>query len=130
MAKKFYKEDNEVIPAIKFEDDQPVGFTEITDEIEIKRLYKLQYNYRTSDGKDYVLDFTTDRYIDVLNGTYTEAEVFALENHIKDLYDQLSSGLWLTAKNTNENLSLSGIYDQSMKDSIQAELDAYVIEKY
>lgn len=130
MARKFYKENNEAIPAIKFENSLPTGFTEITDETEIKRLYKIQYGYRISDGKNFVLDFTTEKYVDVLNGTYTEAEVFALENHIKDLYDQLNNGWWLTAQNTNSVLILDGIYNQAMKDNIQAVIDEYVTNNY
>ncbi len=130
MARKFYKENGELIPAIKFENSLPTGFTEITDETEIKRLYKIQYGYRISDGKNFVLDFTTDKYVDVLNGTYTEAEVFALENHIKDLYDQLNNGWWLTAQNTNNVLILDGIYNQTMKDSIQAVINEYVTNNY
>jgi len=130
MARKFYKENGESIPAIKFENSLPTGFTEITDETEIKRLYKIQYGYRISDGKSFVLDFTTDKYIDVLNGTNTEAEVFALENHIKDLYDQLNNGWWLTAQNTNNVLILDGIYNQTMKDSIQAVINEYVTNNY
>lgn len=130
MARKFYKENNEAIPAIKFENSLPTGFTEITDETEIKRLYKIQYGYRISDGKNFVLDFTTDKYVDVLNGTYTEAEVFALENHIKDLYDQLNNGWWLTAQNTNNVLILDGIYNQAMKDSIQTVINEYVTNNY
>ena len=130
MARKFYKENNETIPAIKFDNSLPTGFTEITDETEIKRLYKIQYGYRISDGKNFVLDFSTDKYVDVLNGTYTEAEVFALENHIKDLYDQLNNGWWLTAQNTNSVLILDGIYNQAMKDSIQVIIDVYITDNY
>jgi len=130
MPKKFYKEDNEAIPAIKFVSNQPLGFTEITDPTVIKDLYIRQYSYRITDGKEYVVSFTADRYIDVLNNTYTTAEVFALETHIKDLYEQLNNGWWLTAQNTNSILALSDIYDQAMKDSIQTILDEYVTENY
>ncbi len=130
MPKKFYKEDNEAIPAIQFVSTPSVGFTEITDPIEIKNLYTRQYSYRINDGKEYVVSFTADRYIEVINSTYTAAEVFALEIHIKDLYEQLNNGWWLTAQNTNSNLVLSGIYDQAMKDAIQIILNDYVTENY
>lgn len=130
MPKKFYKEDNEAIPAIQFVSNQPLGFTEIADPTVIKNLYIRQYSYRITDGKEYVVSFTADRYIDVVNNTYTAAEVFALETHIKDLYDQLNNGWWLTAQNTNSILALSGIYDQAMKDIIQTILDDYVTENY
>ena len=128
--RKFYKEDNEAIPAIKFELTQPSGFTEITDQAEIKDLYLRQYQYRISDGQEYVQDFTADTYIEVINGIYTDQEAFQLESHIKDLYQELNNGWWLTAQNTNANLPLLGIYDQILKDEIQLKLDTYVSENY
>ncbi len=130
MARKFYKEDNQAIPAIVFENEQPLGFTLITDAAEIKELYLTQYQLRIDDGQSWVLDFTADRYIDVLNEVYTTTQVFELENHIKNLYDELNNGWWLSAQNTNQNLTLSGIYDQTMKDQIQAILETYVTDNY
>jgi len=132
MARKFYIDDNVSVgpPGVQFALTKPSGFSEITDAQKIKELYLIQYWYRINDGKEWVLDFTSDRYIDTLNGTYTDAEVFALESHIKDLYSELSNGWWLTAQNTNSSLSLSGIYDQTMKDEIQAILDDYVTNNY
>jgi len=130
MFRKFYKEDNEPIPSIVFKLEQPVGFTEITDTVEIKQLYIKQYNSRIIDGNTYVIDFTADRYIDVITNVHTIEEVFALESHIKDLYVELNNGWWLTAQNTNINLPLMGIYDQIMKDSIQVALGTYISENY
>lgn len=130
MSRKFYKENNEAIPAIKFELSAPAGFTEITEPAEIKQLYLLQYQTRISDGKFFVLDFTADIYISVLNNVYTPPQVFELENHIKDIYEQLNNGFWLTAQNTNQNLILLGIYDNTMKADIQTILDNYVSENY
>ena len=130
MSRNFYKEDNEAIPAIKFELTAPVGFTEITDPAEIKQLYLLQYQTRINDGKYFVLDFTADMYINVINGIYSDIEVFELEGHIKDIYDQLNNGFWLTAQNTNQNLSLLGIYTDQMKNEIQNTLDTYVFANY
>lgn len=130
MSRKFFKEDIEVLPAVVFELSAPVGFTEITDPAEIKQLYLLKYQSRINDGKYFVLDFTADMYINVLNGIYTESQVFELENHIKDIYDQLNNGFWLTAQNTNQNLSLSGIYTDQMKNDIQTVLNVYVSENY
>lgn len=130
MARKFYKEDNQQIPAICFELSQPAGFTEITDPIEIKRLYILEYKKRQADGQKFVIDFTADLYIDILNGVYTEQEAFALETHIGQIYADLNNGWWLTAQNENQNLALSGIYTQTMKDEIQTILDNYVNDNY
>ena len=130
MARKFYKEDGQQIPAICFELTAPTGFTEITDPVEIKRLYVIEYNKRQADGQQFVIDFTADLYIDIINGVYTEAEVFALEGHIGQIYADLNNGWWLTAQNENQNLSLSGIYTQTMKDDIQSILDNYVNDNY
>jgi len=130
MSRKFYKENIEILPAIIFELSAPVGFTEITDPAEIKQLYLLKYQTRINDGKSFVLDFTADMYINVINGVYTSLQVFELENHIKDIYDQLNNGFWLTAQNTNQNLSLLGIYTDQMKNDIQNILDTYVSDNY
>jgi hypothetical protein len=128
--RKFYKENNEVRPAVKFAESLPVGFTEITDIEEVKTLYILQYTYRINDGQNFVLDYTANMYINVVNGVYSDIEVFELESHIKDIYDQLNNGFWLTAQNTNQNLSLIGIYTDVMKADIQNILDTYVSENY
>ncbi len=130
MARKFYKEDNEAIPAIKFTLTQPEGFTLITDPAQIKVLYVKQYQTRILDGSSTVQNFTADLYIDTLNGVYTDAQVFALESHTKNLHDDLNNGWWLTAQNTNRNLSLSGIYDDVMKDKLQLLIDTYILENY
>eukprot|EP00487_Bulimina_marginata_P004244 TRINITY_DN20242_c0_g1_i1.p1 TRINITY_DN20242_c0_g1~~TRINITY_DN20242_c0_g1_i1.p1 ORF type:complete len:131 (+),score=14.62 TRINITY_DN20242_c0_g1_i1:236-628(+) len=130
MARQFYKENGEQIPAILFVNEQPEGFTLITDPAEIKELYLGQYQQRIDDGKNWVLNFTADMYIDVLNEVYTAEQVFALENHIKNIYNELNNGFWLTAQDTNQNLTLSGIYTQLLKDEIQSILDAYVNDNY
>jgi hypothetical protein len=132
MSRKFYIQDEVSIgePVIKFSLIQPDGYSEVIDSQLIKELYIRQYKYRISDGKDYVLNFTAERYIDLLNGLYTDIEVFALESHVKNLFDELNNGLWLTAQNTNSNLEVSGIYTQLMKSEIQLDLDNYVSENY
>ena len=130
MPRKFYKEENEPIPAIKFELSKPVGFSEITDPQEIKILYIKQYQTRILDGQDCGQNFTAELYIKVIGGTYSEQEAFELEDHTKDLYRELMSGWWLTAQNTNLNLPLFGIYDQVLKDEIQNNIDIYIQQNY
>jgi len=130
MARKFYKEDNESIPAIVYELSQPVDYTEITDSEELKRLYIGLYKQREIDGLNYFDDFRASIMMDIIAGTYTETEVFNLETHIKNLQDEVILGNWLTAQNTNNNLALSGIYDQAMKDEIQTYIDDYVQNNY
>jgi hypothetical protein len=130
MAKKYYKENNENIPAIAFTDSAPAGFTEITDQDELKELYFKQYETREKDGHDFYNDFRTRLYMDILSGTITTAEAFAVELHLKTLKDELITGNWLTAQNISLGLELSGIYDQALKDDIQAGIDAYITENY
>ena len=130
MPRKFYKEDNEAIPAIKFALNPPPGFSEITNQEEIKELYLRQYQYRISDGKEYVQDFTADTYIKVLNGVYADTQAFELEAHMKNILIELNNGCWLTAQNTNSNLVLRGVYDQVLKDEIQEKINLYVLENY
>lgn len=130
MARKFYIEQNETIPAIAFELSQPVGFIEITDANKLKELYYKKYNERTKDGQNYYNGFRTDLYIDIINGNITEQDAFNLETHIKTLADNLLTGNWLTAQNTNQNLNLSGIYTQIMKQDLQTDIDNYINNNY
>jgi len=130
MARKFYKEDNESIPAIVYELSQPTGFTEITDSEELKILYIGLYKQREQDGINYFEDFRANLMMDVIAGTYTSQEVFDFEVHVKYLQDEIMIGNWLTAQSINQNLSLSGIYTQTIKDEIQNYIDNYVANKY
>ena len=130
MARSFYKEDNQTIPAIVYELTQPSGYTQITDNEELKRLYIGLYNQRGQDGVDYFDDFRANIMMNIIAGTYTSLDAFNLENHIKYLQDEIILGNWLTAQNINANLALSGIYDQAMKDEIQTYISDYVLNNY
>ena len=130
MSKKFYKEDNEAIPAILYEDSQPLGFTEITDPLELKDLYIKKYKQQKKDGEDYYLSFQASLYLDVINGVYTDIEVFTFESYTKELSNDIRLGQWLTAQDTCTNLAISGIFTQSKKDEIQLDIDNYVISNY
>ena len=44
--------------------------------------------------------------------------------------DQIKEGSWLTAQNTISGIALSGIFDQTMKDSITSDIDNYVSANY
>jgi len=127
---KFYKEDNEAIPAILFQNTVPAGFTEVTDEAELKDLYIEKYKQQQIDGEDYYSDFQASLYLDVLNLTYTELEVFTFESYTNELSSQIRLGNWLTAKTTCSNLAISGIFDQVKKDEIQLYIDNYVLNNY
>lgn len=130
MARKFYKENNEAIPAICFELSAPSGFSEITDEAQIKILLQQEYTTRATDGQDYYNEIRTANYLDYTNGVITADEAFELEEHLKTLAENLFTGNWLTAQNTNTNLALLGIYTQEMKNELQQKINAYISENY
>jgi hypothetical protein len=130
MARNFYIELNEAIPAIAYEVVAPSGFIEITDQQKLKELYIKKYNERTADGQDYYNNFRSELFLDIINGAITENDAFLLEQHIKTLADNLLTGNWLTAQNTNANLTLSGIYTQAMKDELQTDIDNYINLNY
>ena len=130
MPKKFYKKDNEAIPAILYQDSQPLGFTEVTDPVELKYLYIKKYKQQKKDGEDYYLSFQASLYLDVINGVYTDIEVFTFESYTKELSNDIRLGQWLTAQDTCTNLAVSGIFTQSKKDEIQVDIDNYVTTNY
>ena len=130
MARKYYIEQNEAIPAIAFEESAPSGFTEITDVVELKALHAKRYEKNRNDGVNYYNEFQADLYMKLQDATYTVSEVVALEAHLKAVSDEIISGSWLTAQNTIGSVTLSGIFDQAMKDSITSDIDNYVLENY
>ena len=69
-------------------------------------------------------------YLDVINGVYTDIEVFTFESYTKELSNDIRLGQWLTAQDTCTNLALSGIFTQSKKDEIQLDIDNYVSDNY
>jgi len=130
MARKFYKENIEKHPAIAFELSAPEGFVEITDTDTLQQLHNEKYLERESDGHDYFSNFRTKIYIKILDGTYTEQEVFDLETLFSDLESKLINGNWMTAKAIVYNLPLQGIFDQEMKDDIYNYVTDYVDRNY
>ena len=130
MARKFYIEQNEAIPAIAFESTAPLGFVEITNAEKLKELFENKYNERTVEGVKYYNQFRTQLYIDILNGIITENEAFSLEIHLKNMADNLLTGNWLTAQNVITSLALSGIFTQTMKDEISEYINNYILNNY
>ena len=130
MARKFYKEINQAFPSIAFETEAPEGFEAITDHEERKRLHKKRYKDLEREGVDYFHAFQASLYIDILDGTKQALEVLALQVHLKVISEEIKEGSWLTAKLTLPSITLSGIFNQEMKDSIQSDLDAYVSDNY
>ena len=130
MSRKFYIENDEAIPAIQYVETQPTGFSLITDENTLKELYVKKYNTREVDGQNYFNDFRANLMLDIINSVYSPQEIFVLENHLKNLIEELITGNWLTAQNTNLTLALEGIYTQIMKDEIQLYINDYITNNY
>ena len=130
MSKKYYIEQNELIPAIIFADVQPVGYSLITDYDERVRLHTNRYKMNEEDGIAYFHKFQAKMYIKIVDGVYTPTEVIALQNYLKTISDEIREGSWLTAQATLPSIPLSGIFDQVMKDEIQLDINNYVAENY
>lgn len=130
MAKKWYIEDNSDAGVCFCEEPAPVGMIEITDENYLKFLYVRQYEEREKDGHDFYGGYRADLYMKILSEEITPTDAFLVEQHIKDLKDELITGNWLTAQNVSLGLPLSGIYDQTLKDDIQAGIDNYITNNY
>ena len=128
--KKFYKENNQSLPAILFTDVIPSGFTEITNASEIRDLYIKQYKERKEDGENYYTETQAELYIDILNGVYTSVQVFEFEDHTSDLSKQIRTGNWLTAQSVVDALPISGIFDATKKAEIKSYIDDYVLLNY
>jgi hypothetical protein len=88
------------------------------------------YEGRSNDGFSYFEDFRGDLIIKHVQGVYTYAQINDLEIHVKLVQDELILGNWLTAQSANQNLSLSGIYNQTMKDEISDYINSYILENY
>lgn len=130
MAKKYFSEDDINGFSIAFEVTAPVGFTEITDQEQLKQLHMKRYVQLEKDGRDFYNGFRTKLYLEILNGNQTPSEAFVVETHLKTLGDNLNTGNWLTAQYENSTLSLVGAYDQALKDEVQTGIDAYILQNY
>ena len=132
--KKFYKEDNEAIPAIKYADAQPVGFTEITDENEISLLYLKQNKKLKADGVDYVAVLKIDNFgVPYRDGTLTDENVNYLYNKLPQLIMRLEDGNWESAKyllenelNTISQNDIDNGYTQAVHDEILNDITTYI----
>ena len=130
MPRKFYIQNIVIAPSIVFENEAPEGYTEVTNYEERKRLHSKRYKENESDGVEYVFEYTAELYLDIIDGNITPLDVFLFEQHVRDVLNQIKGGHWLTAQASNISLSLSGIYDQARKDSIQIDIDNHIKDNY
>jgi len=128
--RKFYREDSETGNALAFENEKPTGYTEIVSPEELIPLIIGKYAQREEDGQYFFEKFRAHQVLTVMSGTNPPEDVIALEFHLKQLTDELIIGSWLTATSINPSLILSGLYDQTMKDYLQTEIDTYITNNY
>lgn len=130
MAKKWYIEDDEQLPAIVHSETQPEGYSLLTNEATILSQIEKAYKVRELDGSSFYNSFRSRLMREIELGNITPTDAFLVESHLKELKDNLITGNWLTAQSINASLPLSGIYDQDLKDEIQEGIDLYVANNY
>ena len=134
MAKKFYTEDNEAIPSIVFKDTKPSGFTEITDQAELSRLYLKQNNKLKEDGKEYTANFKVVSFgVSYRDGTLSDSSVDYLYTKLAQIILRLEDGNWDSALyylnnhlNTISQDDINNGYSQAIHDQLVSDLTAYI----
>lgn len=115
--------------AIAFETSAPTGYTPVMG-VQKNLLWRAKYSERAEDGQNYYTETQANLYISILDGTYTNTEVFTFEQYTSELSTQIRTGNWYTAQATCANLPTSGIFDATKKAEIQADIDTYVLNNY
>jgi hypothetical protein len=93
-------------------------------------LWDAKYNERSEDGQRYYHESQRSLYISFISGTYTFTEVKDYETYTANLADEIFKGNWLTAQDTCDNLSTSGIFDATKKAEIKSDIDNYILNNY
>ena len=131
MARKHYIENRTTDPRTAYWNDNEVisGWNLITDRDTKKYLHGKRYAEAERAGINYFHKFQAELYLRITEGTPI-SEVLTLEGYVDKLVNELRSGSWLTAQGTNQALAISGLYDQTMKDEIQSDIDSYIVVNY
>lgn len=130
MAKKYYIENNEALPAIQYCEGQPEGYTEIIDSALLLELTKKDYVIKEKDGQDFYNTFRSRLLLEIKNGNITPTEAFTVEAYLYDIKDNLITGNWLTAQYLTANKALSGIFTEALKGEILTGITNYVNANY
>ncbi len=132
MPKIFYKEDNELIPAIEFSDVQPIDFSPVIDESEYKSLIKMQYKCREKDGKEYFEEVRSDLvYSYTIEETITAEDVFFIETALEPVLLKLERGDWMTASYLmTNNVVVQSSLTQELYDEILNYINLYIQNNY
>jgi hypothetical protein len=130
MAKNYYIEDNEVLPAVQYCETKPEGYTLITDQAQLLKLTMQDYYQKEKDGKDFYNNFRSRLMLGIKSSTIVPADAYAAELHLADIKDNLISGNWMTASYLTSNKALAGIFTQELKDEILAGINGYIAANY
>lgn len=93
MSRKFYKEENEIIPAIKYSDVQPSGYIEVIEENELNQLYVERLRGMRIFGLEYIESFSVEKFgSNYRDGILTAENVDYILNRLSHVILLLSQG--------------------------------------
>lgn len=132
MAKKFYEENNEPIPAVRFleEGSQPVGWVEVTSADRINTLTKKLYLQREQDGRALYDDIRAQLAKDFNSGELTLSDAHFIETKLVNAKSFLLTGDWATAEYELSLLVIEGAYTQELHDDINLNISNYMTLNY
>lgn len=130
MAKKYYIESDQDIPAIQYCEGQPEGYTEITDGAMLLDLTMKDYKKKEADGHDFYNTFRSRLLLVLKSGAVTPTDAFTLEGYLSGVKDNLISGNWMTAQYICNALPLSGIFTEELKAEILTGITTYITTNY
>jgi len=132
MAKKFYEENNEAIPAVQFieEGQQPAGWVEVTNADRINTLTKKLYLQRELDGRNLYENIRAQLAEDFNSGSLTLADAHFIETKLINAKSFLLTGDWATAQFELSLLVIEGAYTQELHDDINLNITNYMNLNY
>ena len=130
MAKKYYIEDSENIPAIIYAETQPTGYTLITDDALLLDLTMADYLIKEKDGNVFYNTFRSRLLLKIKAGEIQPLDAFTVEAYLLSVKENLTSGNWLTAQYVCNALPLSGIFDAALKTEILTGITDYINANY
>jgi len=132
MAKKFYEENNEAIPAVQFieEGQQPTGWVEVTNADRINTLTKKLYLQRELDGRNLYENIRAQLAEDFNSGSLTLADAHFIETKLINAKSFLLTGDWATAQFELSLLVIEGAYTQELHDDINLNITNYMNLNY
>ena len=132
MAKKFYEESNEAIPAIQFieEGSEPAGWVEVTNADRINTLTKKLYLQRELDGRNLYENIRAQLAKDFNSGSLTLADAHFIETKLINAKSFLLTGDWATAQYELSLLVIEGAYTEELHDNINLSITNYMTLNY